>query len=65
MLRFFTEKKRFASCSQTMKNCSPQCPWCAKEFWRWMKSRMAQMNMTRPGETTSFAQAAATSVKAP
>jgi hypothetical protein len=48
-----------------MKNCSPQCPWCAKEFWRWMKSRMAQMNMTRPGETTSFAQAAATSVKAP
>jgi len=48
-----------------MRECSPQCPWYAKEFWRWMKSRMAQMDKPRNGESESFAQAAATSVKAP
>ncbi len=39
------------------------CPFCTRDYWRWLKSRMAQMSKPRMGETISFADAAATSVK--
>ena len=43
--------------------CShPDCNACAREFFRWLKGRMAQMALAKPGET-SFAAAAATSVR--
>ncbi len=45
--------------------CHPDCPWCAKEFFKWMKSRMTQMNRVVPGMVESFSQAASTSVKVP
>lgn len=44
--------------------CHPDCPWCARAFWRWLKGRMAAMSV-RKGGITSFAEAAATSIKAP
>lgn len=46
--------------------CHPQCPWCAREFWKWMAGRMRAMDTPskrHPGKVT-FAQAAATSVVA-
>lgn len=45
--------------------CHPDCPWCAKEFWSWLKARMKNANKEdgRSGEG-SFARAAATSIKA-
>ena len=45
----------------------PDCPWCARIWFRWYAARMNQMHVPRKnrGETTSFAEAAATSVKPP
>lgn len=39
----------------------PDCPWCAKIWFRWLASRMSQMGVPRrnKGETTTFAEAAA------
>lgn len=44
-------------------SCHKDCRFCAKEFYRWYKTRMAQMAVPQEGQTTTFAQAAATSVK--
>lgn len=38
------------------------CGACAKDFWAWLKARMASMASKRKGEATSFADAAATSI---
>lgn len=46
-----------------MQHCDARCGWCARNWWRWLKSREAQMSLLRPGQTTSFAQAAATSIR--
>ena len=43
------------------KGCSAQCPWCAKEFWKWLKSRMVLQDRTFNGESESFNQAAVNS----
>jgi hypothetical protein len=43
--------------------CDSTCPVCAREFFAWYKSRMKQMEMTVKGNKTSFAEAAATSVR--
>lgn len=46
------------------KQCDhPECPWCARLFFAWLKARMCQMQVPRKkkGETVSFAEAAATS----
>lgn len=45
--------------------CHAQCPWCARHFWDWVKTRMRNANKEdgRSGEG-SFASAAATSVRA-
>ena len=42
----------------------PRCPWCAKLFFKWLKSRMTQMATPPKGELSSFADAAATSIRA-
>jgi hypothetical protein len=39
------------------------CNACAREFFRWRKTREAQMNLVEEGAGTSFALAAATSVR--
>lgn len=46
--------------------CDSTCAVCAREFFKWYKTRMKQMEMVRTnkGETVSFAEAAATSVRA-
>jgi hypothetical protein len=41
------------------------CPFCARDYWRWLKARMRQMSTPRKGETISFADAAATSIRPP
>ena len=43
------------------RGCHAQCPWCAAEFWRWLKSRMHQMDRPMPGQSESFGQAAVNS----
>lgn len=45
--------------------CHPDCRFCAREFWVWLRARMAQMDRVKKGMTTSWSQAAATSVRAP
>lgn len=45
--------------------CHPDCPWCARAFFAWLKARMRDMARPRRGEKTSFADAAATSIRAP
>lgn len=51
--------------------CHRDCPWCAREFLvRWLQTRVRQMDeLTKKqkerGETTTFSEAAATSVRAP
>lgn len=41
----------------------PDCPWCARRFFAWYRARMAQMHANLKGSSTSFAEAAATSIK--
>lgn len=50
-----------------MQHCDQTCHWCATDWWRWLKSREAQMSnvRTKRGEVTSFAAAAGTSVRPP
>jgi hypothetical protein len=43
--------------------CHPECPFCARAFWAWVKSRMVAMSRVRRGDNQSFAEAAASSVK--
>lgn len=51
--------------------CHRDCPWCAREFLvGWFQSRVRQMDILTKkakdrGETVTFTQAAATSVRAP
>lgn len=52
---------------QALGACHPDCPWCAREWWKWCASRMRQMGSHRRRgriEQTSFAEAAATSIGA-
>lgn len=44
--------------------CDPQCPWCARDWWRWLAGREAQMSRPRRGETVPFSAAALSSVRA-
>jgi hypothetical protein len=46
------------------QHCDQTCAHCAREFWRWLRAREAQMRTPRRGERTTFADAAATSVRA-
>lgn len=48
-----------------MRHCGPECPFCARAFFKWYKTRMAQMRIPRKGERVSFAEAAATSIVVP
>jgi hypothetical protein len=41
----------------------PDCNACARDFFRWRKTREAQMALVEPGSATSFARAALTSVR--
>lgn len=41
----------------------PDCNACARDFFRWRKTREVQMAMLEPGQSTSFTQAALTSVR--
>jgi hypothetical protein len=47
-----------------MQSCDQTCSWCARNFWAWLKSRLANgaYQDGRSGEG-SFAEAAATSIK--
>lgn len=47
-----------------MQHCDATCTWCANNFFRWLKSRMAQMSRpnSKAGDTTLFAVAAASRV---
>lgn len=47
-----------------MQRCDQRCPWCARDFWNWLKARERQMSIPQKGMTTSFAEAARTSIKA-
>lgn len=51
----------------TPTKCShPDCNACARDFFKWVKTRMAQMDVDlKDGNSTTFAEAAATSVKPP
>lgn len=58
-----------------MQHCDARCGQCARNFWRWTKTRLAQMRVPKVYkddegnvlrvDTVSFDEAAATSVKAP
>lgn len=48
-----------------MQFCDQTCRWCFHQWVKWLKSRMHQMDMAWDGTSTSFNQAAATSVKPP
>ena len=46
----------------------PECPWCARLWFQWFKARVERMARTgatrrRAAVSTSFAEAAATSVR--
>ncbi len=46
-----------------MQHCGPECSYCAREFWRWLKNREFNMSRALPGTPVSFTAAAKTSVK--
>ena len=46
-----------------MQACDQTCAWCARDFWRWLRSREHQMRVPRKGESSTFAAEAATSVR--
>jgi len=48
-----------------MQHCDQTCSYCAREFWKWVKGREAQMSTPRKGESFTFNQAAQTSIRAP
>lgn len=47
-----------------MRSCDQTCSFCAREFWKFVKMREAQMSKPRKGETTSFMQAVETAIRA-
>lgn len=48
-----------------MQFCDQTCSHCARDWFRWLKSREGQMRHAQGNMTTSFAAAAATSVRPP
>jgi hypothetical protein len=48
-----------------MQHCDSTCRQCFRTWVRWLKSREHQMTMPMEGMTTTFAEAAATSVRPP
>jgi len=48
---------------QPTRCAHPDCNACAREFFRWRKTREAQMALVEPGAGTSFTLAAVTSVR--
>jgi len=46
-----------------MQNCDQTCVHCARYFWKWLKAREAQMSKPLKGQTTTWSEAAATSVR--
>jgi hypothetical protein len=43
-------------------SCHPDCTFCARDFFKWLKTRMTQMAIIEKGQVISFAEAAATSI---
>lgn len=43
--------------------CDSTCAHCAREWFRWLKSREVQMNKPEEGLSVTFAAAAATSIR--
>ncbi len=61
--KFKTVKKFDINFYASRKQCDyPDCPWCARNFLYWYKGRIDQMSVPRKNETTSFSEAAATSI---
>lgn len=48
---------------RALNKCHKECPFCARDYFKWLKTREAQMSHPTKGMSVSFAQAAATSVK--
>jgi hypothetical protein len=46
-----------------MQHCDQTCTHCARDWFRWLKSREHQMSMPHKGAQATFAAAAATSVR--
>ena len=46
-----------------MQHCDQTCTHCARNWFRWLKAREHQMAMPHNGAQTTFAAAAATSVR--
>ena len=46
-----------------MQHCNQTCSHCARDWFRWLKSREHQMSMPHKGAKATFAEAAATSVR--
>ncbi len=47
-----------------MQHCDQTCSHCAREFFKWWKTWTKKMMLPQDGATTTFAEAAATSVGA-
>lgn len=47
------------------RHCDVTCSFCAREWWAWLRSREAQMRRPERDGEPAFADAAATSVRAP
>jgi hypothetical protein len=54
------------SAATSLQACDSTCHHCASNFWAWWKARNFSQSMTygRSGGSTSFAAAAATSIRA-
>lgn len=48
---------------RALGQCHEDCRFCQREFLQWYRARMAQMHRVKKGESTSFAESAATSIK--
>jgi hypothetical protein len=48
-----------------MQTCDQTCSHCARDWFRWLKAREGQMRKLLKGATTSWSEAAATSVRPP
>lgn len=48
---------------RALGRCHPDCSFCARDWWRWLRRRQADMARPRRGEAVSFLQAALTSVR--
>ncbi len=54
-----------------MQSCGSECSWCARNWFKWLKTRESQMSVAlkdtarRKGCSISFSEAARTSVRPP